>query len=97
MVRVIELVAEKADFNGQTINAANGKEVFIKEVVQSFYKLFYKPINYRFSGEGRKGDPNNWVADIEKLKGFDYQQQYSMEQGLENYYQWILRSENDNK
>ena len=97
LVRVIELVVEKTEFKGQTINVANGDEVYIKDVVKIFYGLFDKKINYHFSGEGRKGDPNNWVADISELKSSGYQPEFDITKGLKNYYQWVNKMADENK
>lgn len=89
LVQAIYLVAKQGDFKGQAINIANGEEVMIEDCVNSFYSFFEKPIQFQFMGQGRAGDPNNWVADISNLQQLGYQQQYSLEQGLKRYYEWI--------
>ncbi|MBI1224016.1 MAG: NAD-dependent epimerase/dehydratase family protein [Bacteroidetes bacterium] len=89
LINAILIVAEKAEFNGESLNVANGKEILIKDCVNIFYQLFETKINYSFSGHSRKGDPNNWAADISKLKELGYQPKYSLEEGLRNYYEWI--------
>lgn len=95
LIRAIELVSESDFFNGNTINIANGKEVLIKDCVEIFYSLFNNKINYKFSGQSRKGDPNNWVADISILKKIGYKQKFSIEQGLKQYYLWIKSIEKE--
>lgn len=93
LLDAIELVANKADFHGEAINIANGEEVFIEDCVASFYNNFDQTIDYCFSGEGRAGDPNNWIADISMLKSLGYERKFNLEKGLENYYKWILETE----
>jgi len=88
LVQAIELVAQNATFTGEIINVANGEEVFIEDCVKSFYSLFQNQVCYQFSGKTRKGDPDNWVADIKKLKDLGYRRKYSLKEGLKNYYQW---------
>lgn len=90
LLRAIHLVVENGDFKGDCINIANGEEVFIKDCVKLFYSLFKKEIHYQFSGEGRLGDPNNWLADIGKLKKIGYTQKFSLQEGLTRYHQWII-------
>lgn len=90
LIQAILVVAMKADCTGQSINVANGKEVYIKDCVKLFYDLFEEPVNFKFSQQTKKGDPNNWVADISILKGLGYQQKYSLEEGLKNYYRWLI-------
>ena len=89
LVQAIYLVAKQGDFKGEAINIANGEEVMIEDCVNSFYGFFEKSIQFQFMGQGRAGDPNNWVADISNLQQLGYQQQYSLEQGLKRYYEWI--------
>ncbi len=89
LIQAILVVAHKAKCEGQSINVANGEEIFIKDCVKTFYDLFEKSVEYEFSQQVKKGDPNNWVADISILKSLGYKQKYSLEEGLENYYKWL--------
>ena len=89
LLQAVLLVALNAKCEGQAINVANGEEISIKECVKVFYNLFEPKINYRFSGQVRQGDPNNWAADISILKDLGYKQKYSLQDGLMNYYKWL--------
>lgn len=91
LIRAISVVAEHADFQGEAINVANGKEIFIEDCVNTFYDQFDKDVDFVFSGKAREGDPDNWVADITRLKKMGYSQKYSLEEGLKNYYQWAMK------
>lgn len=86
LVRVIDLVYQRSDFQADVINVANGEEVFIEDSVSLFFGLFEQEISYTFSGDSRKGDPVNWKADISKLKGFGYKASVDMPGGLEAFY-----------
>ena len=91
IVRVINLVISKGKFTGDSINVANGQEISIENVVSLFYSLWNKKINYSFSGEERKGDPNNWVADISVLKSMGYESKITIQEGLIKYYAWLTK------
>ena len=93
LVHAINIVAQNADFKGEVINVANGEEIFIKDCVSVFYEFFDQKVDYKFSGESRKGDPNNWVADISSIKQLGYQQKYKLKEGLNNFYQWVQEQE----
>lgn len=93
LINAIELISIKGVFKGENINIGNGEEVYIEDCVTEFYNLFDKKVNFKFSGENRPGDPNNWIADISKLKALGYKRNYSLKEGLQNYYQWILEEE----
>jgi dTDP-glucose 4,6-dehydratase/UDP-glucose 4-epimerase len=86
LVRVIDLVYQRSDFQADVINVANGEEVFIQDAVSVFFGLFEQDISYTFSGDSRKGDPVNWKADISKLKGFGYKASVDMPEGLKAFY-----------
>ena len=93
LINAIYVIALNATFNGQVINVANGEEVYIEDCVKIFYSFFDKKIQYKFSGEGRKGDPNNWVADVKSLKQLGYKKQYNLNEGLQNFYRWVKEIE----
>lgn len=90
LVQAINILVNSQDFKYPMINIANGKEVFIKDAVSLFYNSMNKHIEYKFRGEGRKGDPSNWVADITKLKSIGYQQKVPLDQGLKRYILWAM-------
>ncbi len=93
IVNAIELVSQSQYFKADVINLANGNEIFIKEAVATFFSFFKTSIDFSFSGEERKGDPINWVADISKLKSLGYKTTFNLETGLCQYYKWISSNE----
>lgn len=95
LMKAIELVAEHSAFNADVINIANGKEILIKNAVSVFLGLFDHEIRYSFSGETREGDPVNWVADISKLLSYGYQPSFTIENGLEKYFEWVTQNRLD--
>lgn len=90
LVKAIEIVSEKSNFNGEIINIANGEEIFIKDAVSIFLNFYNEKILYSFSGEIRKGDPTNWKADISKIESFGYKPSISIKKGLKDYYDWLI-------
>lgn len=91
LVRTIELVSRHASFEGDVINVANGEEITIREAASTFFSFFDIPVDYSFSGQGRKGDPVNWRADISRLLSYGYSPSVDMATGLGNYYKWITK------
>lgn len=89
LVKAIEVVMAQSDFNADVINVATGREVKIKDVVSFFFSFFQDEVKYSFSGESRKGDPNNWLADITKLESFGFRPSVDLFTGLERYYNWV--------
>jgi len=89
LVNAILLIAEKAKFEGEYINVANGKQWRIKEIVEIFFNKLEWRGEIKFINSGRTGDPLNWEADISILKQMSYLQQVTMEQGILNYVHWL--------
>lgn len=89
IVKALELVIEKATFNGEQINLANGEEYTIKTVSDLFRKHLDTDIQINFNNQVKAGDPLNWRADIAILKAMGYQPQVSLEHGIESYIRWV--------
>lgn len=89
LVEVFDIVIHNGSFNADTINVANGKELTIEKVADTFYNNIDSNINISFGGQKRDGDPSNWLADIKKLQKLGYNQKVSIEEGLINYIGWL--------
>ena len=93
IVRIIELAISHSKFDGEVVNVANGKQITIAEVADTVREIIgtYKLI--KFNGEERKGDPINWVADIDIIKSWGYEPSVELKEGVIKYITWI--KEND--
>jgi UDP-glucose 4-epimerase len=93
LVRAIACVVDKAAFQAEAINVANGEEIRIEQAIRIFQSKNGLPFSYSFTQEVREGDPLNWRADIGVLRSFGYVQQVSFEEGIENYCRWLREKE----
>ncbi len=89
LIQATELIINKASFNGNAINIANGNEDSIKKVTTTFFQNYQPETKIKFTGNSKIGDPVNWKADISKLLALGYQQSTSLEDGLLNYTKWL--------
>ena len=89
LTKAIWLTFLKTAFKGESINIANGMQVFIKDAVNIFFENYKKEISIKFGGEQRQGDPNNWLANIDVLKSFGYKSNYDLNLGLSKYINWL--------
>lgn len=85
----LERILEKGKFNGSAINVASGIESTIKTAVDFFIKAFNTGKNVNFRGDSKIGDPLNWRADISLLNSLGFQNEYSLERGINKYCQWL--------
>jgi dTDP-glucose 4,6-dehydratase/UDP-glucose 4-epimerase len=88
-VKAVECIVYHDSFSATAINVANGKQVYIKEVADYFVKYFKSTVKISFNGIQRKGDPANWLADINDLKSYGYERTIEIEQGIQSYIEWL--------
>lgn len=91
LMQAIDLSIHYASFTGEMINVANGKEIYLGDIVSQYFALLNS--KYKFTGEVKTGDPINWIADIENLKKLGYRQSMSIQEGLSNYIKWLREKE----
>lgn len=89
LLKVITCLIENAPFDGESYNAASGIETKISEVAKLFFTQLNPNIKFEFSGEQKVGDPDNWVADISKLKALGFTSDYTIETGLTQTTNWL--------
>jgi len=90
LIEVMDLAIQHADFNGSVINVANGTEIFIKDVAALY--LGFLNSEYTFTGEIKKGDPLNWLADISVIQEWGYTNKVTLAEGLKGYIEWVKES-----
>lgn len=89
LVVVVDLLIQKANFEGDIFNVASGRETKIAEAVKIFFDLYAPEKRYVFSGKQKIGDPNNWRADISAIQSMGFQPTVTLEEGLNSYIQWL--------
>ena len=89
VVQILDLLIRCGKFEGTIYNAANGVQKSIAEVASTFVNVLGSDVRIVFTNETRKGDPLNWEADISKIKMLGYTPQYSLEQGIKEYIDWV--------
>jgi UDP-glucose 4-epimerase len=89
LIIAIEKVILNGKFQGEVLNIASGKEMYIKDAAKIFYDFLDLKKKYCFTGEERKGDPNNWCADISEITKLGFATSYSFEEGIERYISWV--------
>lgn len=89
LLEAINIIIFKSKFNAEIINVASGKEIFIKDVVRTFYSFLDDKVYYHFLGKEREGDPSNWKADISKIESYGFKPEVRMEEGLNEYVKWL--------
>lgn len=90
VVQAIFLVINNLDFEGQSINVASGSQIYIGDAVNCFVKLYNKSVDVVFDNNSVAGNPSNWEADITNLVNIGFERKVDLEEGLTNYYNWVI-------
>lgn len=95
IVRIVSLAITHSKFDGEVVNVANGKQITITEVADTVRKVMGTSKVIKFNGAERKGDPINWVANIDVIKDWGYQSTVELKEGVEKYIAWIRKHNED--
>lgn len=96
LCQIIELLINKANqlSKFEVFNISNDNEVKTSTIIELIARRFAHK-TYKFSGITREGDPKNWKGNNSKAIQLGYSRNYSLEQGLEAYTNWYLKSRID--
>ena len=89
LVRASETIAQKSKLKGEVINVSTGIETTIREAAQTFIEALGWDGKIIFSGSKRKGDPENWCADISKLEKMGFKPKFSLQSGVGVFCRWL--------
>lgn len=89
ILEALHILITKALFKSEVYNLANGEEIFIKDAVEAFYKALGWNGKVVFTGKQREGDPDNWLADISKIKALGFKSAFDLSLGLGKYVTWL--------
>lgn len=89
LLKALDCIVQQPSFEMPIINVGNGVENTIQEAATSLLQGLNCTKKLSFNGEVRKGDPINWRADISRLKALGYEPSVSLQEGLNQYAQWL--------
>jgi len=92
LVKALELVMVNSSFENDIINIGSGYSTKIKNVAKVFFDNSSKPVDYFFSNTALSGAPNNWSVNIDKLKSFGFEPQYSISKGVKKTSLWLQKN-----
>jgi UDP-glucose 4-epimerase len=92
LLKALELVMVNSSFENDIINIGSGYSTKIKDVAKVFFDNSSKPVDYFFSNTALSGAPNNWSVNIDKLKAFGFEPQYSISKGIKKTSLWLQKN-----
>ena len=87
----IVAIARGSAFDAEAYNLASGEEASIHNVATRVLAQLPERRALSFSGEGRRGDPSRWRADISRIRQLGFVPTVGLDEGLKDYVEWALR------
>ena len=88
VVRALERIADLASPEAPAINVGTGRGLNVAAVADLLVSAWGEGTAVRFSGLGRRGDPQSLVADAGRLAELGFSFEVSAEQGVAAYVAW---------
>ena len=92
LIQILDLVIQNSPFQGSIYNVSSQQEITISEAAKVFLKEFLPEKQLVFTGAIKVGDPNNWLADMSKLKKYGFKPQFNLHLGLKKYAEWLKKN-----
>jgi len=89
LMKALEIIILKANFDGSAINVASGKAITIEQAANTFIKCLGSNLNLSFNGMSKQADPVFWQADISRLQKLGFEANIDIEKGLKKYALWL--------
>ena len=91
LMNVVNIVIEKGNYNAVRYNVASGTEVKICDLAKIIINNLNLGNEIIFNNQKRKGDPDQWVADIGEINELGFRPSVDIESGLKEYTQWFIK------
>lgn len=89
LMLAIEKIILHANFQGESINVASGKEYTIEAASTLLLKFLNPSFAVNFNGVQNQSDPLFWQADISKLISLGFNPKVELNEGLKKYAVWL--------
>lgn len=90
--RLLYIAATKANTTCPVVNGGSGSHTAIKDVLIEIVKNLNSPETPVFLGSTRKGDPDHYLADINKALEWGWEAEYRLRDGIAEYVEWFRKN-----
>ena len=88
ITHAFEIISKNADMNGEVYNLANGQDISISRLADLICEHLGSKLEPAFDGSTHVGNPNNWKADITKIKNLGFEPLINFDDGIKNVVNW---------
>jgi UDP-glucose 4-epimerase len=90
IVRAALVVLENGPLEGEVYNVACGRGYSTQEIANLICSLLGVNPKFRYTGNTSPGDPEQWIACIDKIRMLGFEPRISLEEGLSRTVEWFL-------
>jgi UDP-glucose 4-epimerase len=90
--RLVALAAERASTTAPVWNGGSGKGVAVADVLRELFRHLGESGEPQFDGSARAGDPQHYVADIERARALGWRPTIELSAGLGEYARWFRQT-----
>lgn len=95
VARYICVAANYIDTNCNIYNVGSGKGETVRNILKILFSFFNLEEEPMFNNIIDKGNPNQYIANIEKIKNWHVHNHIEIKKGIENYVKWYKRKTNN--
>jgi len=88
VVQALLLVSKKGSLTGEVYNLGTGKCKTTTEIAATISKVLEITPKYNYTDNIRPGDPDIWLANIDRIKGLGFCPDFSFEDGIKKTVEW---------
>lgn len=89
VVQAIFTVLENGPLTGEAYNVASGSGSTTLDIGKAAAKAMSLNPEYAYTGSVRPGDADKWIAAIDDISALGYTPRYSLEDGIQQVYEWF--------
>ncbi|MCL0048709.1 GDP-mannose 4,6-dehydratase [Dehalococcoidia bacterium] len=91
IIKAADIILNCSGNNYDVHNIASGQETSIRELAELIVRELNIDVPIVFSGVTKKGDPENWRADISKIRDLGFEPRIGLKEGILKLKDWFER------
>jgi UDP-glucose 4-epimerase len=95
LIQAALVVLENAPLEGEAYNIAEGRGYSVQEIAETLVKSTRLNTNIRYSGKTRAGDPDRWIACVDKIKSLGFHSNVSLGEGIQRTLNWYRANQEE--
>jgi UDP-glucose 4-epimerase len=93
IVQAALVVLGNGPLEGEVYNVAGGRGYSTREIAETMTHVMDLRPKFRYTGSIRPGDPEKWIACIDKISKLGFSPRISLEEGMKRTIEWYNSTE----